>query len=152
MKKTTLIGIILVSLLLIGGIFSLIFFLPQKKLAPEKETLPVQKITPPKVIYNLAGIVQKKEINSIIFEANIPLTDETGRYTSKKEIRKAIITSYTKFTQLSFVEVEPGKKTPTEKQISFKDIKVGDYIEVISKQDISHVEEFEATQIRVLPK
>jgi len=73
--------------------------------------------------------------------------------TQKIESRKVFVTSNTKFSRLTFVAQEgTSQKTPQETNIFFKDLKVKDYIEVISNQDISQSPEFEATQIRVLPR
>ncbi|MBU4257425.1 hypothetical protein KKC04_03355, partial [Patescibacteria group bacterium] len=43
------------------------------------------KITMPKVIYNLSGVIQKIEQNSVVLEANISYIDETNQVAQKKE-------------------------------------------------------------------
>jgi regulatory protein YycI of two-component signal transduction system YycFG len=128
------IAVILILILIIG-----IFFLNQK-------------ITVPKVLYSLAGLVQKVEENSFTLEASIPQIDASGNPVQKKEIRTVKVTPATTFSQLTFViqEGEAGK-VPVEKPMSFSDIKIGDYVEVISDQDISQASEFEASQTRFLP-
>ncbi len=123
----------------------------QEKEMPKKEEPP--KVTLPKVLYNLAGPIQKLEKNSLILEANIPQLNEQGQLTPKIESRKVLITAKTKFSRLIFVAQEgKNQKTPQETNISFNDLNLKDYIEVISNQDISQAQEFEATQIRVLPR
>ncbi|KPJ57233.1 hypothetical protein AMJ49_01315 [Parcubacteria bacterium DG_74_2] len=153
MKKNTIVGLIVVFIILIGLISLKLILFKKEAPGPEAETpQEVPKITPPKVIYNLAGTITKIEKDTLSFEATIPQVDEAGQPITKTEMRKAIIAPLTKFTRLTFVETEPGRKTPKETQISFKDLKIGDYIEVISNQDISRAEEFEITQIRALPR
>jgi hypothetical protein len=151
-SSRTILLIIVVSILILTAV---IFFLRQKiwpsvNLETGQEK---QKIVIPKVIYNLAGLVQKMEENSFILEASIPQLDKNGNPTQIKEIRRVKITPLTRFSRLTFVAQE-GKvgKAPVETLITFKDIKGGDYIEVISNQDISHDKEFEASQIRTLPQ
>lgn len=157
MKKIFIISLILVFIILVG-LISYNFFISKPPYPPipevekPKEVQETQKITPPKILYNLSGPIQKIEKDSIIFLAIITQFDETGQPIEKTETRKAIITPFTKFSQLTFVEIEPGRKTPKETQISFKDLKVGDFVEVISNQDISRAEEFEAIQVRILPR
>lgn len=155
--RKIIIGLILVfTIFLIGFISFFSYYLSRVRapsLPPETE-IPeeIPKITSPKILYNLAGTIEKIEKDSIIFKATIPQLDEKGQPIEKTEIRKAQITPATKFTRLTFVEIEPERKTPKETPITFKDLQVGDYIEVVSNRDISQLEEFETTQIRVLPK
>jgi hypothetical protein len=149
-KTVTLIAVfsILISLALI--LFLKQKFWPSVQPGTGQEN---QKIVIPKVLYNLAGLVQKTEENFFIMEADIPQLDENGKPIQKKEIRKVIITMSTGFSQLKFVAQE-GKagRAPVETPITFKDIKEGDYVEVISNQDISQDKEFEAGRVRSLPK
>lgn len=156
--KKILLAVLITSILLFLIVIILFFFFkkgPEVFLspgveAPQKEA---PEITLPKILYNLAGPVKNFDKKSITFEASIPQLDEKGEAIAKIEIRKALITSATKFTHLTFV-AQPGtnSQTPLETSITFQDIKIGDYIEIISNQDISQKEEFEATQIRVLPR
>lgn len=112
-----------------------------------------QKIELPKVLYNLAGLVLQLEKSSFIIEASVPQIDDNGQLSQKTDRRKVNITSATRITRLTFVSQEGRSgKAPVETPMAFKDIKVGDYIEVISSQDISQASEFEATQARFLPK
>lgn len=152
MKKSIIIVLILVLIILIGVIATKYYF-SQKITSgpPEKEPPPKEEIKLPKTIYNLAGAIQKLEQNALLFGATINQLDQNGQLVQRIETRKAIITQTTKLTSLTFTETEPGRKTPKETPITFKDLKLGDYIEVISNRDISQAEEFEATQIRVLP-
>jgi len=123
----------------------------QEKEMPKKEEPP--KITLPTVLYNLAGPIQELEKSFLILEAGIPQLNEQGQLTHKIESRKVFVTLNTKFTRLTFVAQEgKSQKTPQETNIFFKDLKVKDYIEVISNQDISQSPEFEAIQIRILPR
>jgi len=156
--KKILLAVLLTSILLFLTVIILFLFfkkepvvsvLPENK-TPQKEA---PKITLPKILYNLAGPVQNFDKISITFEASIPQLDEKGEAITKIEIRKALITPTTKFIRLTFVaQPETDRQTPLEISITFQDIKIGDYIEVISNQDISQKEEFEATLIRILPR
>jgi hypothetical protein len=150
--------IIIIVLLIIGFLFYYNF---QNNLEKQKEELqqkqkketPSQQtptITIPKILYNLYGNVQKIEENDIIFEAQIPQIDQNNQGSFGKEIRKIIITPSTEFTKLIFVtDKTTGIQMPTEIKITLKDIKIGNYIEVLSNQNISQAEEFEATKIRI---
>jgi len=165
-QKRNLIKIILevIGALLILSIFlMLIYFgdaiykntreqlLLQEKEMPKKEEPP--KITLPTVLYNLAGPIQELEKSFIILEAGIPQLNEQGQLTHKIELRKVFVIPTTKFSRLTFVTQEgTNQKTPQETVILFKDLKVKDYIEAISNQDISEAQEFQAIQIRVLPR
>ena len=154
MKKNIVIILILILIVIIV-LISTKYYFSQKRTpsiseeeAPEEE----QKIILPKILYNLTGVIHELNKGSLLFEASIPQIDENGQPVEKTETREAKITQLTKFTQLTFIETEPGRKIPKETPITFQDFKIGDYIEVISNQDISQAEEFEATQIRILPK
>ena len=111
------------------------------------------EITMPKAIFNLAGTIKKIEGNRITLKASVPYLDKQGKPAQKTEVRTALITPSTRFTSLIFVS-QPNLKTkiPQETQISLEDLKIGDYIEVIAKQDISQEQEFEVSQIRILPR
>ncbi|MBZ9578501.1 hypothetical protein KJA14_01480 [Patescibacteria group bacterium] len=150
MKKIIVISLVLIFIILIALTLVL-----KPKAPPKAEISPeVPEITQPKVLYNLAGSIEKIEFlkDSLVLEATIIQIDETGQPIQKTEIRKVIVTPFTKFSHLTFVETEPNRRTPQEASITFKDLKTGDYIEVVSNQDISQAEEFEAIKIRVLPK
>lgn len=151
-KKNVIIGLTLVLLFIVIGFSIKKYFFPPK-ISPPKETPEEEpKIILPTILYNLSGTIKKLEKDSLSFEAKLTQLDEKGQLIEKMEIRKAIITSTTKFNRLTFVEAEPGRKTIKESPIAFKDLKMGDYIEAVSNQDISHAEEFEATLIRILAK
>lgn len=100
----------------------------------------------PKVIYNFSGTIAKLEKDAIVFNAEIIGIDEKGEITKTIEPRKANIGSSANIKKLVFV-----KNSPVESAIKLSDLKVGDYIEVISDQDISAALEFSATQVRILP-
>ena len=151
--------VILITLILFFLVIIILFFSfqkgPEVVLSPEIKVPQKEppKITLPKIIYNLAGTVKNFDKKSITFEASIPQLDEKGEAITKIEIRTALIAPTTKFTRLSFVtQPETDRQTPLEISITFQDIKIGDYIEVISNQDISQKDEFEATLIRILPR
>jgi len=148
--KKNVIGLILILVILISLTF--LFRLMPNVIPPELKTPEkVQKIILPKTLYNLAGIIQEIETDSLTFEARIPQLDDKGEPIEKTETRKALITPVTKFTRLTFIETEdPKRRVPQETEIAFKDLKIGYYIEAISNQDISQREEFEVIQIRVL--
>ena len=128
------------------------YFFPPKISPPEETPKEEPKIILPSILYNLSGVIKELEQDSFLFGAKLTELDEKGQILEKTEIRKVIITSTTKFNRLTFVETEPGRKTIKESPIIFQDLKVGDYIEAVSNQDISRAEEFEATLIRILPK
>jgi hypothetical protein len=152
MKKNLTVGLILiiafsVILILVGHYF------PQKKLivdVPEEIIEEMPQVALPKVLYNLSGTIQKIELDFFIFEAKVPMLDEAGQLIQKEETRKVLIAPTTKFITLTFVEVEPGRKRPEEKEIFLEDLKIGDYVEVISNRDIYKAEEFGATKIRLI--
>lgn len=163
MKKNIILLIlaVLIVIIVIGGV--LCYFLLKEKIflfSPKEEAgskdseivSEAPKVSLPKVLYNLAGTIKEIENQTILLEASIPQIDEAGQPVAKREMRRVKITNLTKFSLLTFVETQPGRKTPQETSITFKNLKVGDYIDVISNQDISQAEEFEATQIRVLPR
>lgn len=158
-KIIGILGVMLVVITLLGLFIYGYYF--SKEIPPSEipslvsEEIPQKeiKITLPKVLYNLAGTIKNLEKNSFVLEAGIPLLDENNQVVQKIEIRKVLITSATKISQLTFVtQAGTDKKTPKEILLTFKDLKIGDYVEVISNQDISQAPEFEVTQVRVLPK
>ncbi len=118
------------------------------------EVIPkVPKITVPKVLYNLAGLIKKMENRTIFLEASIPQVDENGNPSQITEIRKITVKPDAKISRLTFVAQEgTDEKVPKENQITLADLKIGDYIEVISNKDISQETEFEVVQVRLLPK
>lgn len=158
MKKVFL--IIIAILFILCFLFSIIYYFYsfQRKLSQpveifESQTQQKTKITLPKTLYNLTGEVENYDKNSITFEAKIPQMNEKGEIIRQTEIRRALISTSTIFSKLTFVsEPETGKKIPKEEKISLSEIKIGDQIEVISNQDISSKKEFEVIQVRVLPK
>lgn len=160
--QTIITGLVAIFILFMGSIIFSNYYL-SKKIAliesklehPQKEeNLPRrQEITAPKILYNLAGLIQKLEENSLILQASIPKIDDAGHIFQDTNIRKVVVGPNTKFTRLAFVTQEgTDRRTPKETQIVFKDLKVNDYVEVVSNQDISQKQEFEATKIRILPK
>lgn len=162
LTKIIILGIIVILIVLLGSILFSNYYLSKKIAEIESQLRPPQKeeITPespkvtlPKVLYNLAGTIQKLEKNSLILEAMIPQVDETGQPVQKSEVRKVIVSPTTKVSRLVFITQEgTDRKVPEETPIIFGNLKIGDYIEVISNQDISEKQEFEVTQIRLLPK
>lgn len=122
------------------------------KINPNEKTgeavrFPVQPpIELPKVLYNLSGKITKVEKDAVIFDAVIFSKDAKGEIASGVEPRKANIDSAVNINRLVFV-----KNSPIESAIKLSDLKVGDYIEVISDQDISDAAEFSVTLVRVLP-
>jgi hypothetical protein len=149
---TIIIGIMM-FLVILGSIF-LCYQGKRKESSSLKPGVPssVPNVATPGVLYNLAGKIEKLEEGVIIFEAIVPQIDERNQLLSKKETRRAIVTSNTGFSRLIIAtQQESGAETSKENQIDFKDLKIGDYIEVISSQNISQAMEFEATKIRALP-
>ena len=120
---------------------------PEPKVQPE-----LPKITMPEILYNLTGLIQEIEEDFIVIEVNIPYVDETNQIAHKTEIRKAMITVETNFSNMEFINTkEPNRKTIQESEITLQDLKIGDQIEVISNKDIKDKREFEAVRIRILP-
>ena len=110
------------------------------------------KVTLPKVLYNLTGVIEKIGQNAIVFKARIPYLGDEGEPLQKSEQRKALVNSATKFTMLSLKNTgEENKKVIQETSISFTDLKVGDSVEIVSNRDISQDAEFEAVRIRIMP-
>lgn len=117
---------------------------------PEVRQKPIEL---PKVLYNLTGMIQSMGKDYIVINATLSRLDKAGKLIQVQEERKAIITPSTRFSQLTFVAQEgTNRKTPRETALKFSDFIRGDYIEVISNKDISTAKEFEATQIRMLPR
>jgi len=100
----------------------------------------------PKVLYNLSGKITKIEKSAVTFNATISSKDSKGEIVSGVESRKANIDSSTVIKRLTFV-----KNSPVESEMKLGDLKINDYIEVVSGQDISVAKEFSVTLIRVLP-
>ena len=141
------------GILISGSLDKQIDLAPEAKVKlPEEPPAKVPKITMPEILYNLTGIIQEIERNSIVLEVNIPYVDETNQIVHKIEIRKAIINTDTKFSDMSFIDTEDAnRKTIQESEIIFQDLKIGDQIEVISNKDIKDKQEFEAVKVRILP-
>lgn len=111
----------------------------------------LQKNTIPDIIYNLAGSIKKIEDKTFLMAAAMPQLDENNKPVVKTELKKIFTSSTTKFSYLTFVSKDDsGSKTPEETQISFTDLKIGDYVEVISNKNVKGEQEVEATKIRVL--
>lgn len=158
-KKIIIRGGVVILAALAVCIFS-IYFLSKETAELEKRVpLPVPeskttqktpKISIPKVLYNISGSIKKINENSLILDAKVVYLDEEDRLSQKTEIKRVTITPNTKFSRLAFIP-QGEKKVPKETKIFFEDLKVGDYIEVISNQDLSQKERIEASQIRILP-
>jgi len=149
------IGLISIIIIFIGLLFYIYYqakLIEVKPSAPEDETpSEIPKVTTPRVLHNLVGTIKEFEENTIIFEAIISQVDEKNQLISKKEMRKAAIDPTTEITYLTFtIHEETGKKIPKELKITFEDLKIGDYIEVLSNENISEKERFEASKIRIL--
>ncbi|MCX6764251.1 MAG: hypothetical protein NTU58_00895 [Candidatus Nealsonbacteria bacterium] len=149
--------LILIIFLLI--IFSLYFLNKneQKKTIPpiseeeKNQTQAMPKINVPAVLYNLFGTVEKIEEGKIIFKATIPQFDENNKDISRKETRKIILTPSTEIKSLVFLlDKLTGKTMPTEVKMSLEDIKIGDYVEVVSSKDIKNSESFEVKKITII--
>ena len=155
LTSTTIIIIVIVACVILGSF--ILCYLPEKKPVgpqqpPEEETpAEEEKITTPTVIYNLAGSIEEIRERIIVFEAVIPQIGEGNQLIPKKETRRVLVGLGTEIYSLNYVlHEETGKKIPKETKLSFEDLKVGDYVEVISSENIRDKEEFGATKIRVL--
>jgi len=155
-KKFVLITIIILVIVIALGAFS---YYSQKeepingvKLPPqEEEESKTPPVTVPDVLHNLRGTIKEFDKGNIVMEAEIPQIDEDGKLVSLAEIKKILITPDTKITSLSFViHEQTGKKIPREEDIRFQDLQVGDYIEVLSGQNIRIEKEFEVSKVRIL--
>lgn len=113
----------------------------------EAVNFPVQpKIELPKVLYNLSGKITGIEKDAVIFNAAVLVKGSGGEIVGDAESRKANIGPVTVIKRLAFI-----KNSPVESVINFTDLKIGDYVEVISDQDISTAAEFQATRVTILP-
>ena len=109
----------------------------------------------PKEIYSFSGKITKIEGNSIWVEAKIrvsrfPLSE--GKEFEKKEMKVNLVndTEILKIEPIippSLPPEEPVKKTP----LKLSDLKVGDRITVISKEDIKGKTEILADEIQLIP-
>jgi len=152
-------AVLIIVIILIAMTGALLHFLVEERLIEPKQLSSAEETylkiprtpstTPPKIIYNLVGVVKKVEKDGITFEASIPQLNEMGKLDPKIEMRKAMITPATKYCRLIFV-TEEGRVMPQEVEVSFKDIKIGYRIEVLSRKDISEEKEFEVVRIKIL--
>lgn len=126
-----------------------VFTQPSAVISQKAET---PKIILPQVLYNLAGPIKLLDKNFLVLEAAIPQLNELNQVVQKIENRKVLVGPATRFSRLIFISQGEGAGTPKETSITFKDLKINDYIEAVSNKDISQAPEFEATQIRVLPR
>lgn len=153
-KKLIILVLFLIIFLLI--FFSLYFSNKDdgKKIIPPEDIPPAQelpKINVPVALYNLFGTVKSIQSEKIIFEAKIPQFDENNRDVSRNEIREIIITPLTEFKSLVFVtDKATGLTLPTELKAVLEDIKIGNYIEVISSKNIKDLKIFEAKRITII--
>lgn len=118
----------------------------------QKDMQEIPKVTMPKSLYNLIGLIQSIEGNSIILEAKIPYVNEVNQIVNKIETREAIVNPETDFSRIIFEDTEDtGRKTIQKSEITFEELKVGDQIEVIARKDIKNKQEFEVVSVRILP-
>lgn len=110
-----------------------------------------EKIILPAVIFNISGAIQAINPADLMVKALIIRADSNGVLGRNLEMRKVKITSETKFSQLK-IEEELGRQIIKEIGFAFKDLKVGDYVEVIANYNIINKTEFEASQVRLSPK
>lgn len=158
LKQNQLKNIIILEavVLILAATFLLSSFKETDAPPPLQEEAEEEKKEPevdlPKVLYNLSGIIKSTGENFFVMEAFIPELDEDNQLVRRAETRKVFITSETKISRLTFVAgEEEGRRTPKETSITFSSLKAGDSIEVISKKDISKIEEFEAIKVRIRP-
>ncbi len=168
-RKLTKENLLKIILIVIGGILILAIFLMigcfresisknlKYQISEGDETKPRKEqeiqVILPEILYTLTGTIQKLEKESFVFEASIVQLDKNNQISYKTETRKVSIATTTKITRLSFVSSgDKDQKYPQEAVISYNDLKVKDYIEVISDEDISQAPEIIATQICVLPQ
>lgn len=120
----------------------------EEKKTEEKST---SKIIIPEEIFNLSGVIMEIKNDSLIFDAKIPYLDESGIAMSKNESREAIIGVNTELKKMSIIAKEgTNKKTVQETNMNFSELKVGDYIEAIARENIKDLVEFEAAKIRIM--
>ena len=157
-RKFLFLSIAVLGVIIIIG--AILFIKKSPSHPPSLSPLPPSKPKPPspkpfvpplpKSIYNVAGVIEEIEKDSIILKANLQKQDESGKIINYSEYRRAKITPQTKFIKLTFIEMAPGRKTPKEIPISLKDLRKGDYIEVVSNQDIFKEKEFPVIKVRLL--
>jgi len=113
---------------------------------------PVIKPSIPDVLFNLSGLIKEHGGSFLMMEADIPSMLESGQVAREKEIRRVLVNTETKVSRLNIITDQQTKKQLIQEVAAvFKDLKVGDLIEVIAKDDISQAYEFTASQIRLLP-
>jgi hypothetical protein len=108
----------------------------------------------PEEIYSLSGKITKIEgktiwIESLIRVSQFPLPE--GKEIEKKEI-KVNLTDETKIVKIEMIEPIPLPPEEPFKEIklSFKDLKVGDQITIISKENIKGKTEILADKIQLI--
>lgn len=106
------------------------------------ETQERQRVEIPAALYNHSGKILKLEKNAITFNAE--LFNIREKNTVKKELqeRRALVDDKTKIKRLSF-----ENNIVKEEEIDYKDLKVGDYVEVMATTNIAKAEEFVASKV-----
>lgn len=149
-KKNIILSVIV--LIILAALLYNTLFQKSAQPSPILEEEEEEKIIIPKVLYNMSGIIQELGGDFFVLEASISELDENGQPSKKIEIRKVLVSSNTEFSRLDFVAVEgENRRSPKETSISFRDLKAGDFVEVISKRDISQAQEFEVSKVKILP-
>ena len=155
-KKSLLIIIIPIVILLFLIIIGLAYFLSEKEeiildLDQEEEKTNEQKIVIPEIIYNLSGEIKEIKEDYIVFDAIIFKGYEENKPVREKQERRALITPDTKFTAVSFILLEgENKRTIKESETNLKELKIGDSVEVISRQNIKDAQEFEIRELKII--
>jgi hypothetical protein len=108
------------------------------------------KPTLPKEAYGLSGTITNIGEKEIYIDATIVFTDGSN----ETQPKKIMVDENTTITALEFPKITPENRNkppePKETEIEFIDLKVGDKIEAITKENIVGKEEFRAESIKVI--
>jgi hypothetical protein len=164
-NKKNLIIIFVSLVVIISMVGFYLFKINKPKVNSPKEPVSQenQEALIPEVIYNLNGNVKSISENVIIFEADNYETGKSGSATDErdennqpvksKKIIQVQTDANTEFTYLNFViHKETGKKIPQLVKMNLEDFKIGDYVEVMSDQNIKDKETFLASKVRLISR
>lgn len=77
----------------------------------------------------------------------LPHTDGTPQ---KKETRYVLVSTATKITLVDYTKRDAAGVSPLVKSLNFSDLKVGDIVNVRSSKNIRDLQEFDASEIKVI--
>ena len=152
----TWVGIlIIITLTLIVILLALGSKYPQ--LAPEKKVVSEKKVVPEtqkerEKVFSYIGTIIELEKPKVVIQA-----EAFKNYLEKDTVLTALVTEKTEYFRLQIPkvlpkEIEAGKENSlfTREKISFSDLKIGDEVTVISRENIKGKTEFEVQRIEVV--